>query len=47
MPTILTVVLLSLLLTTPAVIFCSYQNITAGVANNSFVFSLYTVPTVL
>jgi len=35
-----------LLLTTPAVIFWSYQNITAGVANNSFVLSLYTVPTV-
>jgi hypothetical protein len=46
MPTRLTVVLVSLLLTTPAVIFCSYQNITAGVANSSFVLSLYTVPTV-
>jgi len=38
----------SLLLATPAVIFwsSSYQNITAGVANSSFVLSLYTVPTV-
>jgi len=43
MPSRLTVVLV-----TPAVIFwsSSYQNITAGVANSSFVLSLYTVPTV-
>jgi hypothetical protein len=39
MPSGLTVVLVSLLLATPAVIFCSsnHQNITAGVANGSFV----------
>ena len=48
MPSRLTVVLVSLLLATPAVIFwsSSYQNITAGVANSSCVLSLYTVPTV-
>jgi len=46
MPSRLIVVLVSLFLATPAVIFCSssYQNITAGVANSSFVLSLYTVP---
>jgi len=48
MPSRLTVVLVSLLLATPAVIFwsSSYQNITAGVANSSFVLSHYTFPTV-